>query len=914
MAGSPRLNEMNDDRTNRDGRPSPEALLQEAEKEARGRLKIFLGAAPGVGKTYEMLSAAQAKRREGADVVVGVVETHGRKETEALLDGLEILPRRPVEYKGHHLQEMDIDGLLRRRPKLGLVDELAHTNAPGSRHPKRYMDVEELLEAGIDVYATLNIQHIESLNDVVAKITGIRVRETVPDSILDRADDVELVDLTPDDLIQRLKEGKVYVPQQAERAIRNYFQPGNLTALRELALRRTAQRVDEQMVDYMRAHAIPGPWAAGERVLVAVNQDPTCPSVVRYARRLADRFRAPWTAVHIETSRSQRLGEADHDRIAGALRLAERLGGEAVTLPGADAATGVVDYAKANNFTHVVIARSHRSRWSEMIRGSVTQQLIRHAGDISVHVIAGRMDAPAPGRPGREGATKQREPLDLRAYGGSLAMVAAALAVGLVLQQVLGIANVALVFLMAVLGSAITYGLWPALAASLVSVLAYNFFFLPPLYTFTIADPENVVALFFFAVVAVIASNLTSRVRDQAVTARQRARATEDLYLFSRKLGGAVTLDDLLWATAYQVAAMLKMRVVLLLPEGESIAVRAGYPPEDTLAEADLAAAKWCWDNNRPAGRGSDTLPGAKWLFLPMRTGRGPVGVVGLDSDRPGALLTPDQRRLFAALSDQAALAIERANLSQDVDRARLTAETDRLRSALLTSISHDLRTPLASILGSITSLRTYADTFDAAAKDQLMATIQEEAERLNRFIANLLDMTRLESGAVEPRLVPVDLSELISSALKRASRILAGHHVEVRLSPDLPMLNLDFVLFEQVLFNLLDNAAKYAPPGTTVSIQAARRGNEVRLQLLDEGDGIPPDDLEHIFDKFYRVHGGDRRRAGTGLGLAICRGFVEAMGGNIAAGNRHDRPGAVFTIALPIPAEQPPAEESATK
>jgi two-component system, OmpR family, sensor histidine kinase KdpD len=903
---------MNDDRTNRDGRPSPEALLQQAEKETHGRLKIFLGAAPGVGKTYEMLSAAQAKRREGVDTVIGIVETHGRKETEALLDGLEVLPRRPVEYKGHHLHEMDIDGLLRRRPKLALVDELAHSNAPGSRHPKRYMDVEELLEAGIDVYATLNIQHLESLNDVVAKITGIRVRETVPDSILDRAGDVELVDLTPDDLIQRLKEGKVYVPQQAERAILNYFLPGNLTALRELALRRTAQRVDEQMVDYMRAHAIPGPWAAGERVLVAVNEDPTCASVVRSARRLADRLRAPWTAVHIETSHSQRLGESDRDRIANVLRLAERLGGEAVTVPGTDAATGVVEYAKANNFTHVLIAKSRRSRWSEIVRGSVTQQLIRGAGDISVHVIAGRLDGPA--APAKEGHQKRRQPLDFRPYGGALAMVAAALALGLLLQQLLGVSNVALVFLMAVLGSAITYGLWAALAASLVSVLAYNFFFLPPLYTFTIADPENVVALFFFAVVAVIASNLTSRVRDQAVAARQRARATEDLYLFSRKLGSAVTIDDLLWATAYQVAAMLKVRVVLLLPEGDTIAVRAGYPPEDTLEAADLAAAKWSWDNKRPAGRGSDTLPGAKWLFLPMRTGRGAVGLVGLDSDRPGPFLTPDQRRLFDALSDQAALAIERFNLAQDVDRARLTAETDRLRSALLTSISHDLRTPLASILGSITSLRAYSDTFDAAAKDQLMATIQEESERLNRFIANLLDMTRLESGAIEPHLAPVDLSELVSSALKRAGPVLTWHRVDVRLSPDLPMLKLDFVLFEQVLFNLLDNAVKYAPRGTTVSIQASRRGNEVRLQLLDEGDGIPPEDLEHIFDKFYRVHGGDRRRAGTGLGLAICRGFVEAMGGTIRAGNRHDRSGAVFTIALPIPVEQLQAAEIATQ
>jgi two-component system sensor histidine kinase KdpD len=900
---------VSDDRGSRENRPSPEALLQQAAKESRGRLKIFLGAAPGVGKTYEMLLTAQAKRQQGLDLVVGVVETHGRKETATLMEGLEVIPRRRIDYKGHLLDEMDIDAILQRRPKLVLVDELAHTNAPGSRHPKRYMDVEELLEAGIDVYATLNIQHLESLNDVVAKITSVRVRETVPDSIIDRADDVEVVDLTPEDLIQRLKEGKVYVPQQAERAVRSYFLPGNLTALRELALRRTAQRVDEQMVDYMQAHAISGPWAAGERVLVGINEAPSCPSVVRYARRLADRLRAPWTAVHIETARSQRLSEVERDRIANALRLAERLGGEAVTVPGADAVAGLVEFAQEHNITHIVLAKSGRSRWSELLRGSVSQQLIRHAGDISVHVIAGRPESATEEAAAQPNAA--RAAFDTRAYVGSLIMTAVALGVGLALQQILAVSNIALVFLMAVLASAITYGLWPAIVTSLVSVLAYNFFFLPPLYTFTIAEPDNVVALFFFAVVAIIASNLTSRVRNQAVAARQRAKATEDLYLFSRKLGGAVTLDDLLWATAYQIALMLKVRVVLLLPEGSSLTLRAGYPPEDTLGEADLAAAKWCWQNNRPAGRGADTLPGAKRLFLPMRTGRGPVGIVGLDNDQPGPLLGPDQRRLFDALCDQAALAIERTNLAQDVDRARLTAETDRLRSALLTSISHDLKTPLASILGSITSLRAYSKAFDEAAKEELMGTIQEEAERLNRFIANLLDMTRLESGAIEPRFAAIDLSEVVASALKRAGKILAAHHVELAMAADLPMLKLDFVLFEQALFNLLDNAAKYAPAGSTVRLHAACEGDHVSLQLLDEGDGIPAEDLEHIFDKFYRVHAGDQRRAGTGLGLAICRGFVEAMGGTITAGNRTDHSGAVFTIKLPVPTTAP-AEQAA--
>jgi two-component system sensor histidine kinase KdpD len=892
-------------------RPSPEALLAEASKEGRGRLKIFLGAAPGVGKTYEMLSQGRQRRLDGVDAVIGVVETHGRVETDLLTKSFEIVPKRRVLYKGHVLAEMDLDAILQRRPRLVLVDELAHTNVPDSRHPKRYMDVEEILAAGIDVYTTLNIQHIESLNDVVAKIIHIQVREMVPDSIIDRADEIELVDLTPEDLIKRLKEGKVYIPELAESAIRHFFLPGNLTALREIALRRTAQRVDEQMVDYMRAHAIQGPWEASERILVCINESPCSLALVRYARRLADRLHASWSAIHIETTRAQRLSEAERDRIAEALRASERLGAQAVTIPAADAAQGLVDYAQANNFTHIVIARSMRPRWSEMLYGSVTHRLIRRAGTISVHVIA-PPDAPASPDIALVRPAAQRKPFDVNPYLGSLGMVVAALLIGLVLQRFLAATNIALVFLTAVLTSAIAFGLWPALAACLASALAYNFFFLPPLYTFTIADPENVINLFFFAFAAVIVSNLTARVRDQAVVARERAKMTENLYQFSRKLAGVVTLDDLLWATAYQIAAMLKVRVVLLLPEGESVEVRAGYPPEDTLDQADLAAAKWVWEHGRAAGRGSDTLPGAKRLFLPMRTGRGLVGVVGLDNDRLGPLLDPDQRRLYDALADQAALAIERVNLASDVDRARIAAETEKLRSALLTSISHDLRTPLASILGSATTLKAYRKDLDETAQQQLIDTIQEEAERLNRFITDLLDMTKLEAGTIEPRTELIDLADIVGSALRRAGKFLSRHRVDIDLKPDLPMVKLDPVLFEQVLFNLLDNAAKYAPAGTNIAIRAERAGKTVILSVADEGEGIPKADLERIFDKFYRVRAGDRQRAGTGLGLAICRGFVEAMGGTITAANRKDRRGAVFTIILPATAEAPVAEEAA--
>ncbi|MFS2012103.1 DUF4118 domain-containing protein [Azospirillum sp. CT11-132] len=905
------------DRTHGDctGRPSPDALLRQAAKEAQGRLKIFLGAAPGVGKTFEMLQTAQAKRRDGVDIVVGVVETHGRRETEALVAGLEVVPRRKIEHKGHALAEMDLDAILARRPKIVLVDELAHTNAPGGRHPKRYLDVEELLAAGIDVYTTLNIQHVESLNDVVAKITRVRVRETVPDSILDRADDIEVIDIAPDDLIQRLQQGKVYVPRTAERAIRHYFSPGNLTALRELALRRTADRVDEQLLTHMQAHAISGPWAAGERLLVCINEDASGAGLVRYARRQAERLRARWSAIHVETSRALRLNEAERDRIADTLRLVERLGGEAVTVPGSDVADTVVDYARANNVAHIVIAKSGRPRWSELLHGSVAHSLIRRAGDISVHVIAATSGVPVPAKTVRTEAARHRA-FAWGPYVASTGYVGVALGAGHVLHRVLALNNLALVFLTAVLASAVTGGLAPSLYASVISVLAFNYFFLPPLYTFTISDPENIVALLVFAVVSVIASNLTARVRAQAVTARLRAKTTEDLYQFSRKLAGVVTMDDLLWATAYQIAAMLKVHVVLLLPEAGSVAVRAGYPPEDVIEDTDLAAAVWAWENNRPTGKGADTLPGAKWLFLPMRTGRGVVGVVGIDTGggkgRASGFLTPDQRRLLDALIDQAALAIERVTLAEDVDRTKLAAETERLRSALLTSISHDLRTPLASILGSATSLVSYGPKMDEEDRRDLAATIQDEAERLNRFIANLLDMTRLESGAIRPRTGAVDLSEVVGSALERVSRILAGHRVDIDLPVDLPMVDIDAVLIEQALFNLLDNAGKYAPAGSLITVRGRQDGGLVRIEVLDEGSGIPSEDVERIFDKFYRVHAQDRQRAGTGLGLAICRGFVEAMGGTVTAGNRLDRSGAVFTLTLPKAADVSGFEEEA--
>src|SRR5580704_6297621 len=746
---------MAEQRRDSEQRPSPEALLEAARREERrvGKLRIFVGAAPGVGKTYEMLQQAQARKKDGYDIVVGVVETHGRKDTEALLAGLEVIPRRRLEYRGQWLEEMDLDAILARHPQIVLVDELAHTNAPGSRHPKRYLDVEELLSHGIHVYTTVNIQHIESLNDVVAQITHVRVRETVPDAVFDRADAVELVDLTPADLIARLKEGKVYVPRQAERALEHFFSPANLTALRELALRRTAERVDEQLLNEMQAHAIQGPWPAGERILVCISDDPRAAGLVRYAKRIADRLHGPWVALYVEGRRSTQLSEEERDRIADTLRLAEALGGEAVTLPSGDRniAEDVIGYAQANNVTQIIIGKSTRTRWFEILHGSVVRDLVRRSGNISVHVIAG--DAVA-GQPIPKKSTRpaeRDETFDPKPYLFSLVAVAIALGAAELVNDWIGVENVDLVFLTAVVGVAVRFGRWPSLLASLVSALCYNFFFLPPIYTLTIEDPHNIAAFALFTLVAVIVSSVAARGRAQAVAAMERARTTESLYSFSRKLAGAGTLDDVLWATAYQTALMLKVRVVLLLPEYGTIAVKAGYPPEDILDDADIAAAKWAWENNRTAGRGSDTLPGAKRLFLPMHTGRGAIGVMGIDSDKPGPLFTPDQRRLADALGDQGALAIERVRLVEDMDRVERVAETERLRSALLTSISHDLKTPLAAVLGSAGTLRDLGDKLSAGEKAELLGTIIDESERLNRFIANLLDMTKLESGAITP-------------------------------------------------------------------------------------------------------------------------------------------------------------------
>jgi two-component system sensor histidine kinase KdpD len=883
-----------------DDRPSPEALLAQVRKEGRGKLKIFLGAAPGVGKTYEMLSQARQRRLDGIDVVIGVVETHGRIETESLTRGFETVPKKRSLYKGRVVAEMDLDAVLQRHPQLALVDELAHTNAEGSRHPKRYQDVEELLAAGIDVYTTVNIQHIESLNDVIAQITRIRVRETVPDSILDEASEIELVDTTADDLLQRLREGKVYVREQAERALAHFFSPGNLMALRELALRKTAQHVDRDVTEYVNAHAIGGP--AGERVLVCINEQLSTAELVRRAKRTADGIHAPWSALYVESARHLSLTEPEKDRIAEALRLAARLGADTATVPGRDIAQTVLEFARRNNVTQILIGKSARSRWFELINGSVVRDLMRDSGAISITAVMARSDA-ATARDSK--AERVRDGNAWRGYAWSIAALAATVGIAWGFNAVMlhAVGSIAMFFLIPVLLIAISFGLRPALFTAFLSVMAYNFFFLPPLYTFTITDPNNWLSFAVLLLVAVTTANLAARVRAQADIAAARASLAGELYQFTGKLAAIASLDDILWAAAFQIASMLKMNVVILLPDPKSkrLEIRVGYPPEDELDAQDMAAATWCWEKGTAAGRGAETLPGAKRLFLPMRTGHGLVGIAGLLGQGDRALLSPDDRRLLDSLLDQTALAIERSLLAAQVDEALVRAEADKLRVAMLSSLSHDLRTPLASILGAATSLLSGKGLYDEQQTAELLSTIREEAERLDRFVGNLLDMSRLEAGALGVKLESSQVRELVEMSVKRLSRRLSGYRVVLDLPDDLPLVSIDPLLFEQALANILDNAAKYAPAGSAIRVDGRSDPSRVTLSIEDEGPGFPLDDLPHIFDKFYRAKAADRRVAGTGLGLAVARGFVEAFGGTLDASNRMDGPGAILTMTLPV-------------
>jgi len=889
-------------------RPHPETLLSQLKKAKRGRLKIFLGAAPGVGKTYAMLEATQRRLKEKTDLIVGILETHGRAETELLLDGLDVLPRKQIVYRDRIFYEMDIDGILKRRPRLVIVDELAHTNVPGSRHVKRYQDVQEILDSGIDVYTTLNIQHLESLNDVIARIARIRVRETVPDSVLDSADEIELIDLPPEDLIERLNQGKVYVKDQAARAITHFFSRGNLTALRELTMRAAAERVDAEMLTYMKAHAISGPWPTRERIMVCVSELPVGAKLVRVAQRSADKLRSSWIAVHVQTANEESLKEEAKDRLQDTLALAERLGAEVVVLPGAlDPAAELLNYARSRNVSRILIGQPRKRRFGRWLTRSVTQKLIEGAKSFEVLVIGAEDEKSTP-EP-REQPARTFDENSPREYALAIASVVGAGAVAAIGEYFIPLQSLSIVFVLPVLVSALRFGLWPSIVAGLLSFVVYRYFFTEPRFEFVITSTEDFFTLAFFLVVAMLTGRVAARSREQAEASRQSARRTAKLYDFSRRIAAAASRDDVLWAVVHHVAATLHCRSLVLLPGADGgLEIAAGYPPEDHLTDAAIAASDWAWRHGKPAGWKSDTLPSSEWLFMPLRTATGPVGLLGVAFEESESALAPEQRRLLDAVSDQAAVAIERTNLATSIEDARVMTETEQLRSALLSSLSHDLRTPLVSIIGSATSLVTFGDTLSADNRTELLETVLEEAERLNRFVQNLLDMTRLGYGALKPKRDWVDLNDVVGSAIERLKQALSPYHVVTDVKPDMRLLYVDPILIEQVMVNVLDNAAKYSRTGGTIDIRAFERDVSAVIQVVDKGPGIPEKEREMIFDMFYRVKAGDNRIAGTGLGLAICRGLMEAHGGTIHALPGDYGEGTCIELTLPI-AEMPEPE-----
>jgi two-component system sensor histidine kinase KdpD len=880
-----------------DIRPSPDALLSQAAREGRGQLKVFLGAAPGVGKTWAMLDDAHREVAKGRDVVAALIETHGRAETQAKLAGLSQLPRKAVLHKGRVLTEMDLDALLARRPELALIDELAHTNAEGGRHEKRWQDVEEVLAAGIDVYTTLNIQHIETLNETVARITGVRVRETVPDGVLEMADEIELIDLPPDELVDRLKQGKVYPADQAARALGSFFVKGNLTALRELAMRAAADRVDAQLREHMAANAIAGPWPTQERILVCINESPAAREAIRVAKRSADRARAEWIALNVASSRMETLAEADKDRLAGSLRLAERLGAELSTLEAEhDVAEAILAHARDRNVRRIVIGRpGPRPFWARITSEDVASDLLRRAGDFEVTVASEAEGKPVAG--GFRFPDLGGEPW---AWAEAVLAVAVASAFSWAAEQLFPVASLSVIFMTAVVVVAARRGLGPAMSTAVLGFLAYNFLFTEPRYTFQVSRQGELLTLGLFLVASLITGNLAARLRARIDAQAAIADRTNKLYDFSRRVAAAARADDVIWAAVSHVATTLRCEAVLLMPQGPDLRVVGGFPPEDRLDVRDQSAAQFAWEKGEPAGRGSDTLPTARWFFLPLVAGERRLGVLGIAYEDDRQLARTD-RRLLDALIDQIALALERLRLTEELAATELATETERLRTALLSSVSHDLRTPLVTIIGAAESLAGPGDLTPESRRD-LAENIREEGERLDRYVQNLLDMTRLGHGALKPRLAPQDVAEIVGAARTRMQGVLRAHRVGMDLPPDLPFVMADGVLLEQVLVNILDNAAKYAPEGSEIEVNARQNGDRVEVSVTDRGPGIPPADRDRVFDMFYRVAGGDRQRAGTGLGLAICRGLVEAMGGAIRAdAGAPDGTGTRIVVVLPL-------------
>jgi two-component system sensor histidine kinase KdpD len=884
-------------------RADPDALLERleaAEKKARrAKLKIFFGFAPGVGKTYAMLESAGRLKASGVDVVVGYVETHGRAETEALLEGLEILGRRSIVHRDVALLELDLEGALARKPALLLLDELAHTNAPGSRHAKRWQDVLELLDAGIDVHTTLNVQHVESLNDVVAQITTVRVRETVPDALLERADDIELIDLPEEELLARLRDGKVYVPDQAERALSNFFRRGNLLALREIALRRTADLVDVDVQAYRAEHGIGATWPASERIVVGVGPAPSSARLIRAARRMAEGLRAPWTAVWVEGPHP--LRPDDVTRLEAHLRLAESLGAEVARLSGVKPADTMLRYARRRNATRIIVGKPTHSRLRDVLTGSYVERLVRGSGDIDVHVISGDVLE----RPRRD----EDEPVrasEWPDYVLAAELVAVAAVVASLADQFLALPDIVMIFLVAIIFAALRVGRGPSVLAAALSVAAYDFLFVPPRYTFAVSDTRHVLTFGMMFAVGILLSELTRRMKAQERQARHRETYTAALYALSRDLGAAGDTAAVARAMADRAGEAFDGTVAVLVTGPDGTLVEAARSGEAPLDARDLSVARWAHEHGRAAGLGSDTLPGARAACVPLRTdGRG-LGVVAYVPRTPGRALEPEQRHLLEAFSRHGAIAFERVNLAQDAEAAKLRARTEELRSSLLSAVSHDLRTPLAAIGGAASALRGGAPGLDTARREELVETIGDEATRLERLVANLLDMTRLESGISDVRRDWVPADELVGSALNRLDAQLTGRAVTVDLPRDLPLLYVDPVLFEQVLINVLENATRHTPAGAPIAIAASANAEQVTIELADRGPGVSSDLLERIFEKFQRAPGAPS--GGVGLGLAICRGIVEAHGGRIRATPR-DGGGITFTISLPRGADAPPEE-----
>jgi two-component system, OmpR family, sensor histidine kinase KdpD len=867
----------------------------------RGKLKLFLGYADGVGKTHAMLEAARQRKQEGLDVVMVEISAQNQADLERLLKEFEVIASLHVEDENSVRDEIDLDAIQRRRPELLLIDNLAQVNSPGSRHPKRYQDVEDALDSGINVYSTLNIQHLESLRDVVHQITGVSIEDTVPDSVFDEANIIELVDLPPDELLKRFREGKIEIQPSLQKDADQFFRLGNLIALRELSMRRAAGRIETQMIDYMADREIPGPWPASERLMVCLGAQPFDDQLVRTGHQMAVELNAGWLAIYVETPRSLRFSQNRYDAMVSSLRLAEELGGRVVKVTGQNAAETIVDYAVKHNITKIIIGKPQQPRWLEALRGSIVNEVIRRSGKIGVYVISTQ------DRPQAESLLETWRPHGrVIRYFYALLVVVAATLLGLPLTNLIHPTNMVMLFLAAVILSAAYFGRGPSLLASLLSIVAFDYFFVHPQFSLTVADTQYLITFLGLLVVGLVISNLTGLVRDQVVSLRDREVQTSTLYSLSRELTVLVDLQAILDTIIQQIAETFSRESVILLPEGGRLAILAASPGL-TLDDSDRAAVEWAFEHGQPAGRGTNTLQSAGLRCQPLRSPRGMIGVLGVKPADPAAFLSPDQTRFLEAYASLAALAIERVSLAEEASRAQIITAKEKLQIALLNSVSHDLRTPLATITGVLSSLFEAEQSgasqvqLDKADRLDLIETAWGESRRLNRLVGNLLDMTRVESGALNMHQQPGDLQDLIGAALRRLDDLHFEHPVQADVAPDLPPVMMDFVLIEQVLVNLLDNAGKYSKPGQPIEIAARQVDSAAEISVSDRGEGIPSGDLEKVFEKFYRVHpkGGAQ---GTGLGLSICRGIIEAHGGRIWA---EKRPGGGSTLRFTLPVEE---------